>query len=151
MEKRKILTPYYSVRIMEIGGSGAILGAIVFTIIAGFITDAQPTFLMRYSPLIGGLLGGVISFFVAVLEDFKRIKKFREKIPSLHGKQKTEFLEENINSHIYPLQLQAIVELERMANPDASRILREAARKEDNFIRKEIQRVLEEKMREQKV
>jgi len=146
MKREKFLTLYYGVRMLEIGGSGAVIGAIAFTIIAGFITDAQPVPLMRYSPLIGGLVGGLVSFFVILVVDFKKIREFREKIATLNKRQKMGFLQEIISSHIYPLQISAIAELKRMATSEAYQILKEASKNEDSLIREEIKKALKERV-----
>lgn len=65
-EKNRIFSFEDNSKIVEYVGCGAIIGAIGFTIFASFITDARPTFLMNYSPLLGGLIGGFISFILSL-------------------------------------------------------------------------------------
>jgi len=127
--KERLLTVGYAFRVLEMGGCGAVVGALAFTVVAGFITNAQPVPLMRYSPLIGGLIGGVFSFLVVVVSDFKRIKDFSKKICLLSGERKLLFLKESINSDIYPLQVKAIDELKKIKNLEAHKILEEASKK----------------------
>ncbi len=62
-------------KIVEYVSSGAIIGAIGFTIFAGLITDAKTTFLMNYSPLLGGLIGGFVSFILNLASRLIKGKK----------------------------------------------------------------------------
>ncbi|MBE0478633.1 hypothetical protein IBX65_05885 [Candidatus Aerophobetes bacterium] len=71
MRKEKSLTLACAARALEMVGCGAVVGAIAFTIIAGFITDAKSVPLMTYSPFIGALFGGAVSFAVILFADFK--------------------------------------------------------------------------------
>jgi len=82
--------------VVEAGGCGAIIGAIVFTIIAGFITNARPTFLMRYSPLIGGLIGGLVSFFFVLAGNLKRYL-LKKPVPSSVEDLKNSLQEKNVD------------------------------------------------------
>ena len=91
MSTRKILNSHYTMRMLETGGCGAVIGAIAFTIIAGFITNAEQVPLMTYSPLIGGVCGGAVSFLIALAADFRKIKEFQEKMAHLEKNQKIGF------------------------------------------------------------
>jgi len=133
-------------RMLETGGCGAVIGAIAFTIIAGFITNAEQVPLMTYSPLIGGVCGGAVSFLIALAADFRKIKEFQEKMAHLEKNQKIGFLRKNINSSICPLQLRAIAELKKMNTPEAYEVLREASRREISPVRNEILKALKEKV-----
>ncbi|MBC7189238.1 hypothetical protein H5U35_03360 [Candidatus Aerophobetes bacterium] len=105
---------FYLVKIVEKGGCGAVLGAIAFTILAGFITDARPVFIMKYSPLIGGAIGVFIFLGISAILDFKKVREFEEKLKTLEGKEKINFLQEKIHSPLYSIQIKVKTELEKL-------------------------------------
>lgn len=69
---RFLISPQVKGKLIDATGCGAIVGAMTFTIIAGFITNGQPTFFMRYSPLIGGCTGGIIFCLFTLAVNLKK-------------------------------------------------------------------------------
>ena len=62
-------------KLIEIISSGAIIGAIVFTLLAGIITGDVSTPAMQYAPLGGAMIGGITAFIFSLTRGFGKRKK----------------------------------------------------------------------------
>lgn len=123
-------------RVLEFVASGAVIGAIISTLVVGCLVGDTTIKIAHYSLFVGALGGGAIAFVIGLIKDIKVVKKtLQSRIEKLEEEEKVSLLENVVYNELYPVQLWAVRELQKIGTERAYSVLRRALKHENRRIR----------------
>lgn len=150
MKERKDYQP--ALKVLEFVACGAVIGAIISTWVVGCLAKDTTGDLVFYSPFIGALGGGMITFIIGLIKDIKVVKRnLQSRIEKLEEEEKVSLLEDVIDNELYPVQLWALKELEKTGNEKAHLVLKKALKHENRRIRHHAAEALNNLMLERRI
>jgi hypothetical protein len=150
MKERKNYEP--ALKVLEFVGCGAVIGVFISTLVVGCLVEDTTGDLVFYSPFIGAVGGGIITFIIGLIKDIKVAKRnLQSRIERLEEEKKVSLLEEVIGNELYPVQLWAVKELGKIGNEKARLVLKKALKHENRRIRHYAAEALNNLMAERKI